>query len=219
MARNPYEILGVPKNAGRRRDQEGVPQARARVPPRPQSRRRGRRGALQGGAGRVRRALRRREAEGVRHVRRGGAPRVPRRCGGHGRARFEEFDLVEPRRPARRDVRRRAAAAREPRSRSAATISRHTSGSRSRTRSRACRSAFRSRPRPRARSVTAPARSPERPGHLPAVRGTRRRVRFAGPLRVLAAVPALPRQRDDRREAVQATAAGAAVSGRRSGTR
>ena len=47
-------------------------------------------------------------------------------------------------------------------------------------------------------------RARHRAGHLPAVRRPRCRLRLAGPLRVLAAVPALPRQRHDRREAVQA---------------
>ena len=51
-----------------RRDQEGLSQARPRAPSRPERRRRG---ALQGDPGRLRRALRPREAPGLRHVRHG----------------------------------------------------------------------------------------------------------------------------------------------------
>ncbi len=43
-----YKMLGVDKKATPRGDQEGLPQARAPVPPGPQPRRQGRRGALQG---------------------------------------------------------------------------------------------------------------------------------------------------------------------------
>ena len=51
-----------------------------------------------------------------------------------------------------------------------------------------------------------------RADHVPAVRRPRRRLRLAGPLRVLAAVPALPRERHDRREARASTAAEAGAS-------
>ena len=68
------------------RDQEGVPQARARAPSRPQPGRRRRGGALQGGAAGVRRALRRGEAQAVRPLRR--AERARRR-----RRRAQNFDF------------------------------------------------------------------------------------------------------------------------------
>src|SRR4029079_15196018 len=63
---------GPVQDAGRRqeglgrRDQESLPQARAQVPPGQEPRRQGRRGALQGGTGRVRDPVRRREAQAVR---------------------------------------------------------------------------------------------------------------------------------------------------------
>ena len=60
-ARRPEGRLG-------RRDQEGLPQARPRVPPRQEPGRQGGRGALQGGAGRLRRPLRPGEAQAVRPV-------------------------------------------------------------------------------------------------------------------------------------------------------
>ena len=46
MPRSPYEVLEVPKNGIRRRDQEGVPEARAALPPGPEPRRHRRRGAF-----------------------------------------------------------------------------------------------------------------------------------------------------------------------------
>ena len=69
MAESLYDTLGVKKGASAGRDQEGVPEARAPVPPGHEPGRQGRGGALQGGADRVRRPLRRREAEGVRPLR------------------------------------------------------------------------------------------------------------------------------------------------------
>ena len=73
-----YRVLGVDKKASAGRDQEGLPQARAPVPPRPQPGRRAGRGALQGGLGRLRHPGRRRQAQAVR-------PRDPVRLAG-GRA-------------------------------------------------------------------------------------------------------------------------------------
>ena len=62
---NYYDILGVKKTATRRRDQEGVSQARAQAPPR-----RGRRGReVQGDQRGLRDALRQGEARGLRPVR------------------------------------------------------------------------------------------------------------------------------------------------------
>ena len=61
-------------------------------------------------------------------------------------------------------------------------------------------------------------RARNRADHVPAVRRARRGLRLAGPLRVLAAVPALPRKRHDRGEARASTAAGAGASASRSAT-
>ena len=72
---DPYEVARRPEDGVRRRDQEGVPQARARVPPGPEPGRRGGRGAVQGGPGRLRRPLRPREAQAVRPLRRRRAAR------------------------------------------------------------------------------------------------------------------------------------------------
>ena len=102
-----YETLGVPTRRHRGRDQEGLPQARARAPPGRQPGRQGRRGALQGGPERLRRPLRPREAQAVRHVRRrngragggGGAGRRPLRA---------TFDLGDLGDLLRRRLRRRA---------------------------------------------------------------------------------------------------------------
>ena len=58
--RDYYEVLGVPRGASRRRDQEGVPQDRVRAASRPQSRQPGRRAEVQGGDRGVRGAARRR---------------------------------------------------------------------------------------------------------------------------------------------------------------
>ena len=68
-----YELLGVPRTATRRRDQEGVPQAGARAAPRRQPRRPRRRGAVQAGGAGVRGAERPRAARPLRPVRRGRA--------------------------------------------------------------------------------------------------------------------------------------------------
>ena len=52
-----YQVLGVPKNALAGGDQEGVPQARAAVPPGREPRQQGRGGAVQGDLGRQRRPV------------------------------------------------------------------------------------------------------------------------------------------------------------------
>ena len=57
------------------------------------------------------------------------------------------------------------------------------------------------------------------PTHLPGVQRPRRRLRVAGPLRALAAVPALPRQRHGDRGPVPERATAPAASGARSATR
>ena len=76
--RDPYSVLGVDRKASAGRDQEGLPQARAPVPPGPQPGRPQGRGALQG------------DPVGVRHRRRPGQAQAvrPRR------------DLLRLRRPA-----------------------------------------------------------------------------------------------------------------------
>ena len=66
MARDYYKILGVDKKASAGRDQEGVPQARAPVPPGPQPGRREGGGALQGDLRGLRRPLGPRQAQEVR---------------------------------------------------------------------------------------------------------------------------------------------------------
>ena len=76
MAESLYDTLGVEEGRLGRRDQEGVPEARTPVPPGHEPGRQGRRGALQGGAGGLRRPLRRREAEGVRPLRLDERPRA-----------------------------------------------------------------------------------------------------------------------------------------------
>ena len=81
-----YKTLGVDKKASAGGDQEGVPQARAPVPPGPQPGRRAGRGALQGDLGGLRRPLGPREAQEVR----------PRR-----------LDVRRRRQPVRRGRRRR----------------------------------------------------------------------------------------------------------------
>ena len=70
--RDLYSVLGVDKKASAERDQEGLPQARAPVPPRPQPGRQAGRGALQGDLRGLRHPRRRGQAQAVRprrHVR------------------------------------------------------------------------------------------------------------------------------------------------------
>ena len=136
MPESLYDTLGVKKGASARRDQEGVPQARAPVPPGHEPGRQGRRGALQAGADRVRRPLRRREAEGVRPLR---LDERPRRAGpgpGGVNVDFGDFDLGDS--SATSSAASSAAAPRggrrARRSRCAAPTSRPRCGSRSRTR-------------------------------------------------------------------------------------
>ena len=135
-----YGDLGVAPDGHGRRDQEGVPQARAQAPPGRQSRQQRGRGALQGVSFAHDVLARPREAQALRRVRRGRPagrlrcrprPRVPRRQSSRGSA------------PA-------AAAA------SAATRASRTSSATSRRRSAATgrRSAARERRRRRRRSST-----------------------------------------------------------------
>ncbi len=109
--RDYYEVLGVDRDAAAGRDQEGLPQARGQVPPRPQPGRPGGRGEVQGGIGGLRGALGRRQACALRSVRAPG-----RRRPGLLRLRPERVRRLRrhPRRPVRlrirRHLRRRGAA-------------------------------------------------------------------------------------------------------------
>ena len=107
------------------RDQEGVPQARAPVPPGPQPGRRGRGGEVQGGADRLRRALRPGEAQAVRLVRQRARARRRARAGRRAvRLQPADFDLGDLLGGVFNRGRRGGVGA--PRSRSAAPTSRRT---------------------------------------------------------------------------------------------
>ena len=69
MARDPLRGPRRRQEGDRRGDQAGLPQARARLPPRPQPRRPAGRGAVQGGRRRLRHAQGPREAQAVRRRR------------------------------------------------------------------------------------------------------------------------------------------------------
>ncbi len=146
-----YAVLGVPRASTRQGARARLQEAGEAVPPRREPGQQGRGGALQGDLGRVRRARRQRQAQGVRRgpahgrVRRRSAWRL--RSGRSGRLRRRpDVPLRDRRRrrlllrPARRHVRRRrrrrparrAVAAR--RVRSAARTSRPSCTSRSTTR-------------------------------------------------------------------------------------
>ena len=71
-----YEVLGARAHVHRRRDQEGVPAARAPVPPRREPRRSAGGRALQGSQRRVRDAARSRTPAPLRHVRHRRRPRA-----------------------------------------------------------------------------------------------------------------------------------------------
>ena len=98
-----YQVLGVPKNALAGGHQEGVPQARAAVPPGREPRQQGRRGAVQGDLGGQRRPVRRGEADELRPRAGDGRGRV--RPGRAGRRRRRVARRL--RRPGRRAVRDR----------------------------------------------------------------------------------------------------------------
>ena len=93
MATRPdyYKTLGRRQEGDRRGDQEGLPQARAQVPPRPQPRRQEGRGALQGDLPGPRRARRPREAQAVRQ--RHAARSRPAAGPGGGFGGFGNFDF------------------------------------------------------------------------------------------------------------------------------
>ena len=192
---NPYDTLGVRQERLGRRDQEGLPQARARASSR---RERRRRGALQGDPGRLRRALRPGEAAGVRHVRLGERARAASAAAAAARSSPTSTSPISS---------AASSAARAPPARA---------GARARRRPRDAHDALvrgRAARRRGARAGRARDRLPHvrrhrrRAGHradrLPAVRRPRRRLRLAGAVLALASVPALPRQRHRRRAPVQ----------------
>ena len=98
----------------RRGDQEGLPQARAPVPPGPQRRRQAGRGALQGDLAGLRRAVGSREAQGVRprhrpvrRVRRCPAASIRARSAAASATSSPTCSAVAAAQPARRRARRR----------------------------------------------------------------------------------------------------------------
>ena len=201
------------------RDQEGLPQARAPVPPGPQPGRREGRGALQGDPARLRRPRRPRQAQAVRPRRARSAVRGP----------------AAPAAAARR-LRRRRRSATSSRTSSAAAAAAAPAAAGARGAARRARprprgrgldlaSSRRSRaPRSRSRVPTVDAvrdlpRHRRQAGHraegLPALPGPRRRVPGPGPVLDLPAVLALRRQRarSSRTRARPATGSGADADG------
>ena len=73
MRRDPYEVLGVARDADETRDQEGLPRARARAAPGREQARPGGRGEVQGGRRGLRDPLRRRAPRDLRPLRLRGA--------------------------------------------------------------------------------------------------------------------------------------------------
>ena len=201
--KNPYETLGVAKNASGRRDQEGLPQARPPVPPRQEPGRRCRRGALQGGAERLRPALRAGEAGAVRPLRLHERTRP-----GPGRRRVQLVGdrgrrLRRPERPVRRDV--RGALRRWRPALPRAARQRRRGPGQPVVRGRAERGRGQDPGHARGRVPHVPRLGREAGDGaegLPAVRRSRCDRREPGLLRALPAVPPLPRERLDHRGAV-----------------
>ena len=198
-----YKVLGVDKQGDGRRDQEGLPQARAPVPPRQEPRRREGRGALQADLAGARRPRRPRQAQGLRpraeptRSRRPGAAAAASRAStpsGFGDILSDLFGQA---------ARVARAAGRRARAPSAAATSRPRSRSPSTRRSPAPR--CRSPCRPTSAAATC-ARHRRQARHgadgLPALSGPRDRVRGPGPVLDLPAVLALRRRRHRHRGAV-----------------
>ena len=202
------------------RDQEGVPQARARVPPGPQPGRQGRGGALQGGAERLRRrSPTRRSASSTTPSARPTAAAA----GGRAPANVRRLRLRRPRRHLRRRLRRSRRRAPRPaaaRAACAAPTSRPRSRLSFEDSLRGRRDADPGRGRDRLPRVRRHGRAARHGADdLPGVQRPRRHGREPGAVRALAAVPALPRQRHGDRGAVPDAAAAPAASGARSATR
>ena len=91
MRRDPYEVLGVARDARRARDQEGLPPPRARAAPGREQPRPAGRGEVQGGRRGLRDPLRRRAPGGLRPLRLRG-PRLARlRLAGQGFGSFADI--------------------------------------------------------------------------------------------------------------------------------
>ena len=195
-------MLGVADDASPKDITKAYRKLAREHPPRRQPGQRRRRGALQGGLGRLRRARRRGQAQGVR---RGPPARADGAAGsaavGPAASRFNVGDVPDgdigdllgqmfgarPRPRAGRRWRARASA------RSAAPTSRPRSRSTSPTPCTASRPRCTSRRDARAPRATAPAPGPARtPTRVRRLRRARRHRRQPGPVLVLVAVPRLP---------------------------
>ena len=199
-----YKVLGVGRKAHAGRDQEGLPQARAPVPPRQEPGRREGRGALQADLPGARRPRRRRQAQGLRP--RAAEPVLAGRARRQRPARLRRGRLrrhpVGPLRPGdarpRRRGRRPAALARRarprPRGRDLDRLRAGDQGRRGpdlRADVRALRHLRRDRREARHRAEG-----------LPALPGPRDRVRGPGPVLDLPAVLAVRRRRHGHRAAL-----------------
>ena len=199
------------------RGQEGLPQARRQVPPGQEPGRRFGRGEVQGSAERVRRSVGHREAEAVRPFRRRERP-VRLRC---GRLQLPQRQLR--RRRSRRPVRRTVQSRHDAHAPAAARARRrHRGAGQPFVRGLAARARDEDPGRghdclPRVRRHRCGARHDA--GHLSRVQRPRRHLREPGPVRALAAVSALPRQRHRRSRSRATSATAPGRNGARAATR